>query len=216
MCTCVCGRACSCACIWSTISKNEGEEASWPFVRRAGCDGGSPKGVFPLCGVLETARWNHHGDRRPHTFIPRDISPWSSAAAPSSLSRRKLRLHFRSFIPASKIVPVLRPFATFASFQPSFWLICQKPSPFPNLRIHEFLHIRPITSVHEYRCKFNRFSSSFILTRRSVFVFFFFLLLLRRFFSSFFFFFAREGSERVFAPSPERLRSMFEKGREIS
>lgn len=41
----------------------------------------------PALGSLGTARWDHHGDRRPHTFIPRDVSPWSNAA-PSSLSRK--------------------------------------------------------------------------------------------------------------------------------
>lgn len=33
------------------------------------------KGVFPPCVPRAAARWDHHGDRHPHTFILRDISP---------------------------------------------------------------------------------------------------------------------------------------------
>lgn len=55
------------------------EEVSWPFSSLSSVREGSRRteGVFPLCCVLGTARWDHHGDRRPHTFIRRDVSPWS-------------------------------------------------------------------------------------------------------------------------------------------
>lgn len=62
------------------------QEVSWPF---SGDDNAArergTKGVFPLSvpGLLGTARWDHHGDRRPHTFIPRDVSPWSYVPQPS-------------------------------------------------------------------------------------------------------------------------------------
>lgn len=42
--------------------------------------GTSAKGVFPPCIPRAAARWDHHGDRRPYTFILRDISPWSLSA----------------------------------------------------------------------------------------------------------------------------------------
>ena len=69
------------------------------------------KGVFPLSalGSLGTARWDHHGDRRPHTFIPRDVSPWSYASllrpCPASLIPNFLlydRPSVRSFHPGPR------------------------------------------------------------------------------------------------------------------
>jgi len=55
--------------------------------------------------ALVAARWDHHGDRRPHTFIPRDISSWSSRSslllaalvtARHSHKARKARVRVRS------------------------------------------------------------------------------------------------------------------------
>lgn len=39
--------------------------------------GNEREGRFPALRSARsaTARWDHHGDRRPHTFIPRDVSP---------------------------------------------------------------------------------------------------------------------------------------------
>lgn len=48
-------------------------DARLDAVRRAGRDRDARRAFSR--SAPEAARWDHHGDRRPHTFIPRDISP---------------------------------------------------------------------------------------------------------------------------------------------
>ena len=86
------------------------QEVSWPSCRRRRV-GSSKRRAFSrsrlsALGSLGTARWDHHGDRRPHTFIPRDVSPWSYASllrpCPASLIPNFLlydRPSVRSFHP---------------------------------------------------------------------------------------------------------------------
>lgn len=82
-----------CSRICSAIGEDDARGVSWPSARpdatrrdAAWCGAVRGKGsrrarrAFSR-PALVAARWDHHGDRRPHTFIPRDISPWSSRSS---------------------------------------------------------------------------------------------------------------------------------------